>query len=185
MSCNVRKLSIKSHMYPRPISICRQNQTLIPFLCISIGIILLYENIKWAYVNTKKTKTYRYVWLSLASLYPICYSVDMTFLYVNDHWYALLPMQMVFNTIEIFCLYGRWNNIWYSERFILRFSTLFFNIFLEKGTWLYRNILFILTGIVPIYDFLKFGFRPSVRHKMIILLFCFFPICLGFLIRVT
>lgn len=173
MLCNVRKLKGRPDFYPRPVSICLQVQTLIPLLCICIGVILLYENIKWAYVNTK-TWTFRPTILSLASLFPIYYSADATFMYVNDQWYYLLPMQMIFNTIEIFCLYGRWNDIWHSKRFILRCCTLFFNIFVERNSWSLRNISFILCGIVPVYDFLKMGFRPGRQQKMTILSICLF-----------
>ena len=167
-----RKLSIRPRRFERPVTICLNHESILPCLCIACCCILLYENMKWGWRRPKQNvwREHRYWVLSLASLFPIYYSFDALFLYTNDRWYPLLPMQVVFTSVEVACLYARWFNKWTSCRFNLRLSVLLFNLIVEQDKMCVRNLLLLVCGIFPLYDMLKMGHRPRLYRLLYVIL---------------
>lgn len=56
------------------------------------------------------------VW-SLTSLFPVFYSAEMLFMYINDHFFQLLMVQIIFSVLQLCQIYGTFIllNSWASD----------------------------------------------------------------------
>ena len=101
----------------------------------------------------------RYPVLGLASVYPILYNHEMTFMYINDQWDSLLGVQLGFLIADDACLLLRWLDALPSARAGLRLLHVYFNLGMEAdglSSWssFARNSLFLLDDSAAILDLL-------------------------------
>lgn len=100
----------------------------------------------------------------ISTVYGVFYSFEMLFLYVNDEWYQLLLVQSLFSFSDIFtwcCLVAQlkysscctvpapdqqqqtsWPCVEVCAA--IKVQHLLFNLFLERGVWTGRHVMFLL-----------------------------------------
>merc|ERR1711991_934427 len=91
----VRHLDLRKDEDFRYINIQLQWVSAWLLLWLGVGIHLLLDIAKIAIMGARRGR-WPQVAYAFACFYPVYYSFEMTFMYVNDGWYPLLPMQLYF-----------------------------------------------------------------------------------------
>lgn len=170
------RLSIRQDTDERDVDIRLTLKSLGLILWLGFGIILLYEVLAVFLVlvrrqiRNKRNKPVDHqqglhvldpvaplplliLWF-ISTAYGMFYSFEMVFLYINDNWYSLLGIQLLFSVTDIFVWcwmvghfkYQFWgkSTIVSTVCLIIKFNHMLFNIVIERGIWSPRHWLFCL-----------------------------------------
>jgi hypothetical protein len=113
----------------------------------------------------------------ISTIYGIFYSFEVTFLYLNDQWYALLPIQILFTTSDVISWiylilihkYKLCNNSLANFCIGIKLSHLLFNTIIENYDASMRHVLFLLEDSIYLwcaYSWLGVG---EQRNKLMML----------------
>lgn len=175
------RLGIRKDEDERDVDIRLTFKSLILVFWLGIGIVLIYEIIfTMALLLRKRIVGRRHnqearphdtndisgpsvplylssIW-GISTAYAIFYSFEVVFLYVNDGWLPLLPVQLMFTFTDVYVWlwmvghlkYRLWGKASpYAKACVLiKFSHVAFNILVEKGFWMIRHWLFCLEDLV-------------------------------------
>lgn len=171
------RLSIRHDGDERDVDIRLTLRSLGLVIWLGIGIVLLYEiictvalliqtriaasaimagqqnrGIMIDFAATPSVPLYLSCIWGLSTAYAIFYSFEIIFLYINDRWLQLLPVQLLFTATDLYVwiwMVGRIKyRFWgkassYAKACIfIKFCHVVFNILVEKKIWVLRNWLF-------------------------------------------
>lgn len=169
------KLSIRKDSDERDVNIRLSFRALGLVVWLGMGIILLYEILSVLFLLLRRRLCSRWmrnnnsvlmvdpppvpslqVYLSLlwgiSTAYGIFYSFEMIFLYINDRWYALLQVQLMFTLTDVYVWIWMVAHIKYGLSLrstswtcvLIKFNHLLFNILIERGIWTGRHFMFCM-----------------------------------------
>ncbi len=155
----VRHLDLRKDEDFRYINIQLQWVSAWLLLWLGVGIHLLLDIAKIAIMGARRGR-WPQVAYAFACFYPVYYSFEMTFMYVNDGWYPLLPMQLYFTFTDSFAWCYAVAVLVYGVRprqsatlmsVAVKVSHVVFNCFIERG-WTspaaLRNAFFLLEDVL-------------------------------------
>lgn len=162
-------------------------------LWLAFGIILLYEILSILAILLRRNlcrhrqkhhaeegtpageppiSLYILVLWGISTAYGIFYSFEMMFLYLNDRWYQLLGIQILFSATDIFVWCWMVGHVKYQflgkstlaakACLLIKFNHLLFNICIERGIWSPRHWLFCLEDLTCLL-LAKAVFGPSLK----------------------
>jgi hypothetical protein len=115
---------------------------------------MLYESLRQAARDFLRPSDRRTAaWLVVlfgTGLYPLYYNHSVTFLYINDRWYGLLPVQLFFTITDDVCLALRWSQSHPELRALIRGSHVLFNLLLETQKLHPRSLMFLLDDVAAL-----------------------------------
>lgn len=137
-------MGIHDDRVPPPLAFCKRWDVIWSWLPVIFGLLLMAENLRQCLCKCRDCLRFaganrRQILLPLlafgSSIFPIYYNHYMIFLYVNDHWYSLLPVQLQFTITDNVALLLRFCDAFPEARAAIHSCHLLFLFTLESATW--------------------------------------------------
>ena len=108
------RVGIHDDREPQVLAFCKRWDVIWSWLPVVTGILLMAENLRQLIRKCQQHGQMDHMLFPLlafgSSIFPIFYNHWMLFMYVNDHWYGLFPVQLLFTVTDNLALLLRFSD---------------------------------------------------------------------------
>ena len=179
------RVGIHDDRQPQVVAFCKRGDAFWSLLPLIVGVLLMAENFRDCQRKCLQchSANRKQILLPLvafgSSIYPIFFNHWVVFMYVNDHWYTLFPVQLLFTITDDVALLLRFCDAFPEARAAIHSCHLLFLFILESRPW---KLIWIFTK-----HFKAFCFKTIQPFLFLILILfpqvlkkpCFFLFHLG------
>lgn len=152
------RVGIHDDRQPQVIAFCKSGDAFWSLLPLVVGVLLMAENFRDCQRKCLQCHSANRTQILLplvafgSSIYPIFFNHWVVFMYVNDHWYTLFPVQLLFTITDDVALLLRFCDAFPEARAAIHSCHLLFLFILESRPW---KLAWIFTK-----HFWAFCFKP-------------------------